>query len=67
MIVFVSDVFAEDYVGGAELTTEGILQGTDLPVIKIRSQQLNHQIIDAPFDRDWETNTINLTKVLLFH
>ena len=53
MIVFVSDVFAEDYVGGAELTTEGILQGTDLPLIKIRSQQLNGQIIDALKDRYW--------------
>jgi hypothetical protein len=53
MIVFVSDIFAEDYVGGAELTTEGIITGTDLPLIRVRSQQVNPQVIEALKDRYW--------------
>lgn len=53
MIVFVSDVFAEDYIGGAELTTEGILTGTDLPLIKVRSGQINSQVIETLKDRYW--------------
>ena len=39
MYVFVSDMFVEDYVGGGELTTEAIILGTDLPVIKIHSSK----------------------------
>ena len=53
MIVFVSDIFAEDYVGGAELTTDGIIQGTYLPLIKLKSQQVTREVIEALKDRYW--------------
>ena len=35
MIVFVSDAYKEDYIGGAELTTEAIIEDSLLPVVNI--------------------------------
>ena len=46
MIICVSDAFAEDYVGGAELTTQAILDGGLLPIIKVRSHELNKNIVE---------------------
>ena len=31
MIIFVADMFAKQYVGGAELTTESIIESSLLP------------------------------------
>tara|TARA_B100000085_G_scaffold283356_1_gene313839 strand:- start:7492 stop:9117 length:1626 start_codon:yes stop_codon:yes gene_type:complete len=53
MFVFVSDLFVEDYVGGAELTTDAILQEIDIPVLTIKSADLNKKIIDTLKDRYW--------------
>ena len=47
MIVLVADLFQEDYAGGGELTTEAIMEGCFLPIIKIRSNQLNKNILDS--------------------
>ena len=41
MILFVADGFAEHYEGGAELTTEAIIQGSFLPCNKILSSNPN--------------------------
>ena len=35
-VVFVSDMFVEDYVGGAELTSEALIQSSPFPVYKLR-------------------------------
>jgi len=43
MFVFVADLFEEDYVGGAELTTGAIMEGSLVPVVKILSKELNRQ------------------------
>ena len=53
MIIFVSDIFAHQYVGGAELTTEAIIKGTDLPVLKLNSSQITHEHIDRLSDFYW--------------
>ena len=37
MIIFVSDNFIEQYVGGAELTTDAIMKDSLLPVAKLLS------------------------------
>ena len=53
MFVFVSDLFVQDYVGGGELTTEAIINKTDLPVLKIHSSKVNKRVIDQLSDRHW--------------
>ena len=47
MIILVADLFQEDYPGGGELTTEAIMEGCFLPIVKIRSNQLNKNILDS--------------------
>jgi hypothetical protein len=47
MIVFVADLFQEDYIGGGELTTEAIIQGCLLPIKKIRSTQLTKAFLNS--------------------
>lgn len=53
MIVFVSDMFVEDYVGGAELTTESIISKSKIPITKIRSQEVTKKTVDDYGDRHW--------------
>lgn len=53
MIVFVSDLFVDDYVGGGELTTEAIIDKTSIPVLKIHASKITPQIVDALKDRHW--------------
>jgi glycosyltransferase involved in cell wall biosynthesis len=52
-VVFVADLFAEDYVGGAELTTEALIESSPLKVTKIRSRELNLQHLEAGHDKYW--------------
>ena len=40
MIVFVSDAFAEQYGGGAELTTQSLIDTCLLPSAKIKSSDI---------------------------
>ena len=68
MYVFVSDMFVEDYVGGGELTTEAIISGTDLPVIKIHSSRVDVGTIDALKDRHWIFgNYANMKMPIILH
>ena len=46
-------MFVDDYAGGGELTTEAIINKTDLPVIRIHASKLTKQIIDKFKDRHW--------------
>ena len=39
-VVFVSDNFVEDYVGGAELTSEALIQSSPFVVFKLRSKEV---------------------------
>ena len=40
-IIFVADLFAEDYEGGAELTTQALIEASPFNVIKIRAKEVN--------------------------
>ena len=44
-VVFVSDMFVQDYVGGAELTTEALIKSAPYEIARIRSKQLTPQVI----------------------
>jgi hypothetical protein len=51
MIIFVADAFAEHFIGGAELTTEAIIDDCLLPYKKILSNQVNLSFINQNKDK----------------
>jgi glycosyltransferase involved in cell wall biosynthesis len=52
-IIFVSDMFASDYEGGAELTTEALLESSPLKIHRIRSRELSAETVAANVDKYW--------------
>ena len=52
-IVFVADYFAEDYVGGAELTTEALIKSCPFEYDKIRSQEVTMDLLEAGYEKYW--------------
>ena len=58
MYVFVSDAFLKDYTGGAELSTQGLLDKAWSPIINLYSAQVTPDIINSLKDYHWVfTNT----------
>lgn len=51
--VFVSDMFAEEYEGGAELTTEALLEVAPTAVHRLRSKDVTADSIEQLKDRYW--------------
>ena len=52
-IVFVADLFVDDYVGGAELTTQALIDSSQLKVQRIRSRELTLELMEKLQDRFW--------------
>ena len=60
-VIFVSDFFVEEYVGGAELTTETLFVkdnlkeklSKDYKVCKVRSKELTTEIIESGIKKYW--------------
>ena len=52
-VIFVSDMFVEDYVGGAELTMEALIKSASCSVFKLHSRSLTPEIIEANKDKKW--------------
>ena len=53
MIFFVADLFVENYIGGAELTSEAIINNSLIPVKKIHSQFVNVDFMKSNRDKFW--------------
>ena len=53
MIIFVSDNFIEQYVGGAELTTDAIMKDSLLPVAKLLSRNVNTREMEKYKEHFW--------------
>jgi|6_EtaG_2_1085325.scaffolds.fasta_scaffold06618_3 hypothetical protein len=53
MIIFVSDAFSEQYNGGAELTTDAIIDSSLFPVNKILSQNVNLSLLQEYKSSFW--------------
>ena len=53
MILFVSDAFVEQYQGGAEFTTEAIIEGSYYPINKLLSTQTTVEIMEKHKDSYW--------------
>jgi len=52
-VIFVADLFVENYSGGAELTTEALIEKSFLPTTKILSSQLTKNQIDLNKNCFW--------------
>jgi hypothetical protein len=52
-VVFVSDFFVQDVVGGAELTTEALIKGAPCRTYRIRSHQLSEDLIHKNSEKYW--------------
>ncbi len=46
MIIFVADAFSDNYAGGAELTSDAIIEASLLPVNKVLSTKVNLQFME---------------------
>jgi len=52
-IIFVSDLFVEDYVGGAELTSESLITSSPFEVYKLHSKDVTLELLQQGLDRFW--------------
>lgn len=52
-VVFVADLFAENYAGGAELTTDALIRKSPFDVVKIHARNLTMNMIQAHKDYVW--------------
>ena len=52
-IVFVSDMFVEDYIGGAELTTEALIKASPFNTCKIHSKDLTMELLEQGVEKYW--------------
>ena len=52
-IVFVSDLFIEDYVGGAELTSEALIKSSPFNVFKLKSNQITMKTLESGHKKFW--------------
>ena len=54
-VVFVSDAFAEDYVGGAELTTKAIIDSApdSVSIFKIHASKITQKTIESGYQKYW--------------
>ncbi len=53
-IVVVADLFAEQYLGGAELTTKALLDSSgDLDVYKINSKDITMKTLESGYNKFW--------------
>jgi len=52
-IVFVADIFADSYTGGAELTTQALIDECPLPYAKIHSRDLTLELLKQGVNKFW--------------
>ena len=52
-IIFVADMFTDDYVGGAELTTQALMDSSQFSVHKIKSRDLTIQHLEDGHEKYW--------------
>jgi len=52
-VIFVADLFVEDYVGGAELTSEALISECPFKIEKIKSQQVTMDLLQQGVGKYW--------------
>ena len=53
-VVFVSDMFKEDYAGGAELTTDALINSSPFTVFKLHSKNVNLKLLEEGHRKFWK-------------
>ena len=52
-VMFVADLFVDQYVGGAELTSESLIKSSYRNIQKIKSEQLTMDLLEQGKDKYW--------------
>jgi glycosyltransferase involved in cell wall biosynthesis len=52
-VVFVADLFASDYVGGAELTTQALIDSSPCKVTCLRSREVTIELLEQGHQKYW--------------
>lgn len=52
-VIFVADLFCEDYVGGAELTSQALIDSAPFEVCKLHSKDVTMQLLAQHRDKYW--------------
>ncbi|MEK6860639.1 MAG: glycosyltransferase [Nanoarchaeota archaeon] len=52
-IIFVSDLFVEDYVGGAELTSQALIEESPFSIQKIKSSDITIELLKEGQNKFW--------------
>jgi len=52
-IVVVADLFAEDYLGGAELTTDALIKSSPLKIHRIHSKNVSMKTLESGYNKFW--------------
>ena len=52
-IVFVSDMFVDDYVGGAELTSQALIDSCPLNIEKLHSKEVTMRLLEQGVQKYW--------------
>jgi glycosyltransferase involved in cell wall biosynthesis len=52
-VVFVSDMFVEDYVGGAELTSQALIDASPFNVFKLHSKDVTIELLEQGHQNHW--------------
>ncbi len=52
-IIFVSDLFSSDHVGGAELTTDALIDASPYKVFRLHSKDVSEKTLSQGHDRFW--------------
>jgi len=52
-VIFVADLFVDDYVGGAELTSQALIDSSPLKVFKLKSQLVNLEHLKQGKNKYW--------------
>ena len=52
-IVFVADMFVEDYAGGAELTTQALIDSSPFTIFKLHSKDVSQELLEQGHRKFW--------------
>lgn len=67
-VIFVADLFVEDYAGGAEMTSEALISASPYAIKKVHSQDVTRSMIAANTNKIWVFgNFVNLNPQLIPH
>jgi len=52
-VIFVSDLFSSDYCGGAEMTTDALIDSSQFNVFRLHSKDVNLKLLEQGFSKFW--------------